>query len=272
MAVISWDNYVDDATVTSSSTGATASPITATETISEQKLLTRQIGDVMRWTFTASDSFWIDFDLGSAKATNLFCVLNHTMQGLAYTVKFGTTQGASDVATESGTFAAATSYDANNDMLSFTDHTARWVRLTVTITGALILSIGRIWIDDAWTTNVGMDFNMGVVDRSTKTKSRGGSAYVSSRQKLRKMDVNAIGRTTADFIGTSSDFDSFLTMDLAVGESGEIVCLPLTDSAHNRNRLGIYGTISNNGPIQVKDKGASGYLTTKRFTIEEDRG
>ena len=127
-------------------------------------------------------------------------------------------------------------------------------------------------MDDAWDYNNLMDFNMGVVDRSTKTKSRGGSTYSSARQKLRRLDIVARGKTTADFIGTSSDFDSFLTMDLAVGESGEIVCLPLTDTEHNRNRVGVYGTISNNNPIKIMDKGADGFISEKRFSIEEDRG
>lgn len=269
MAVISWDNYVDDATVTS--TGASG-----TEVLSDQNLKTRQVGDIMRWSFTGASTLYLSFDLGSAKATNLVCLINHNLAGLAYTINFGTTAGASDVGQETGTFwNGGTSYDPTNDMLYFSStYTARYVRIAVTITGAMIADVGRVWLDNAWSTNVSMDFSLGPMDRSTKTKSRGGSTYASRRQILRKLDIKAIGKSTTDFIGDASDSDlkSFLTMDLAVGTHGEIVCLPLTDSQLNKQRLGVYGTISSNSPIRVISKGSDGFLTEKRFTIEEDRG
>lgn len=269
MAVISWDNYVDDATVTS--TGASG-----TEVISDQKLKNRQVGDIMRWSFTTSSTLYLSFDLGSAKATNMVCVINHTLAGLAYVINFGTTAGASDVGQETGTFwNGGTTYDPKNDMLHFAStYTARYVRIAVTITAAMLADVGRVWMDSAWSTNVSLDFALGTIDRSTKTKSRGGSTYASKRQILRTLDIKAIGRSDTDFIGISSDADlkSFLTMDLAIGQHGEVVCLPLTDSQLNKQRFGVYGTISQNNPIRVLDRGASGLLTEKRFTIEEDRG
>lgn len=267
MAVISWENYVDNSTITESSSGDPILPL--------DNLKTRQLGDVFRFdttTTSPSVSLSIDFDLGSAKTTNLICILNHNVAGLGYEIEFSSSPGLGDVGSETGTLWGGSDYDAPNDMLYFsTAYTARYVTINITKPNKIV-DIGRIWMDNAWSTNVGMDFGMGIKDRSTMTKSRGGDTYVDQRQILRTMNVNAIGRTTADFIGTTSDFDSFLTMDLACGQgSGEIICLPLTDSQHNMNRLGIYGTISNNGAIEVRDKGESGFLTTKRFTIEEDR-
>jgi hypothetical protein len=43
-------------------------------------------------------------------------------------------------------------------------------------------------------------------------------------------------------------------------------------SKHEIQRVGTYGTISRNNPIRVIDKGSDGYITSKEFTVEEDRG
>ncbi|GAG97109.1 unnamed protein product, partial [marine sediment metagenome] len=251
MSLISWKNYVDDGTITTTF---------GTNILSQNNLKTRQIGDIYRQDLDASPlgtGTHIKVDFGSAKETKIVCALNHNQAGAAYSLRFGTTSGATDVGSVAGTFAAATSYDANNDMLYLsTPYTARYFTMVITpvVPGGLV-DMGRLWIDNGFVPNIGMDFGMGVIDRSTKTKSRGGSTYSAPRQILRKLDVNAIGRSTADFIGTSADFDSLLTMDLACGVSSEIVVLPMTDSQHNLNRMGVYGTISSNGPIHVQNKG-----------------
>jgi hypothetical protein len=270
MAVISWDNYVDDATITNNSSGSNV--------LAATKLQTRQIGDVFRQTITLTSPLsWIilDFDLGSAKATDLICILNHNMQGYAYTISFGSSSGGAEVGTSSGTLWTGTAYDAGNDMIYLSSaYTARYVRIAVKIPAAKTVDIGRVWLDSAWSFGAAMDFSMGVIDRSTKTKSRGGSSYVSDRQKLRNLDCRAVITSSNDLYGSSSDtlMKSFLTMDLAVGQSGEIVCIPMIANQHERQRTGVYGTISRNNPIRVVDKGGSGYLATKDFTVEEDRG
>jgi len=270
MAVISWDNYVDDATVTNSSAGS--------EILTENNVKTRQIGQVFRQSVTLTSplsSIILDFDLGSALATDLICVLNHNMQGYTYTISFGTSPGGSQVGTETGTFWTGTAYDAPNDLIYLSaTKTARYVRLAVKIPATKVIDIGRVWLDNAWEYKNAMDFSIGTLDRSTKTKSRGGSTYASSRQILRTLQNRAHGTSNDDLYGSSSDalMRSFLTMDMAVGESGEIVCIPMTANQHERQRTGVYGTISRNSPIRVIDKGGSGYISSKEFTIEEDRG
>jgi len=277
MAIISWDNYVDDATITNNS--ALESPVNSTEDLTVENVKTRQIGNVFRQTFAAltspQDELVIDFDLGSAKATNLICILNHNMGGYTYTISFGTSSGGSQVGTTTGTFWDGTAYHPDNEMLYLASaYTAQYVRLAVAIPAAVSVSIGRVWLDSAWAYKNSMDFSVGVIDRSTKSKSRAGSTYVSSRQKLRQLNIRAYGSSDTDFFGSSSDADmkSFLTMDLAVGESGEIVCIPLHANQQERQTTGVYGTISSNQAISVRDRGGSGLLTEKRFTVEEDRG
>ena len=271
MAIISWSNYVDDSTITNNTSLTNSS-----EDLTVENLKTRQIGQVFRQTFTStSQTLIIDFDLGSAKATDLICILNHNMGGYSYTVDFGTSEGDDSVGTSSGTFWVGTDYDAPNELIYLTTAlTARYVRLSVTVPTATNCDIGRVWLDSSWAYSNLMDFNLSVVDRSTKSKSRGGSTYVSDRQKLRRLDVRAHGSSNDDYYGDSSDalMKSFLTMDLAVGQSGEIVCIPMVESKHSIQRVGTYGTVSKNDAIRVIDKGNDGYISTKSFTVEEDRG
>ena len=276
MAVISWNNYVDDATIVNKS--ALESPAKSVQVLTPENLKTRQIGQVFRQTISLTSplsSIILDFDLGSSKTTDLIGILNHNMQGYAYTISFGTSSGGSQVATETGTLWTGTAYDAPNDLIYLsTARTARYVRLKVVIPAAKTIDIGRVWLDSAWAYKNLFDFSVGTVDRSTKTKSRGGSTYVSPRQILRALNIRAHGSSNDDFYGSSSDalMKSWLTMDMAVGESGEIVVLPMHANQHERQRTGVYGTISRNGPIRVIDKGANGYLSSKEFSVEEDRG
>ena len=264
MAVISWDNYLDDSTIVNSSDGS--------EVLTVQNLLTRQLGDIFRQT--TSTQLIVDIDLGSAKLTNLICILNHTnLAGESYTLDFGTSSGGSQVGTETGTFFTGATSDATNEMIYLTSgHTARYVRLTVTISSTTV-SIGRIWLDNAWSTTAGMEFSVSVADPSPVTRSRGGSIFISERKRARRVACKGFALTENDFRGTVGDslYKSYLTMDLAVGTSGEIVFLPLTDSQINRNRLGVYGHVSNSQPMKVMDRTTSdGLSIEKRFTVEED--
>ena len=177
MAIISWSNYVDDSTITNNS--ALESPQLSTEDLTVQNLKTRQIGQVFRQTFSTltspNDELVIDFDLGSAKATDLIGILNHNMAGYTYVISFGTSSGASDVGTESGTMWTGTAYDAPNELIYLaTALTARYVRLAVAIPAAVSVDIGRVWLDSSWSYKNLMSFNLSVIDRSTKSKSRGG--------------------------------------------------------------------------------------------------
>ena len=277
MALLSWSNYIDSSSITNSS--ALESPANSTEDLSLENVKSRQIGKVFRQSFASItsplDSLDIDFDLGSAKTTNLIGILNHNMAGYSYVISFGSSSGASDVGTESGTFWTGSAYDAPNEIIYLTTPlTARYVRLAVVIPAAVSVSIGRVWLDNCFDYKNKMDFSLGVMDRSTKSKSRGGSTYVSSRQKLRVLDCTAHGPDNDAFYGDSSDplFKSFLTMDLAAGNSGEVICCPMVESKHSLQRVSVYGVISRNNPIRVLDKGSSGYISSKQFTVEEDRG
>ena len=274
MSVISWSSYVDSATITNSTA-------TGSEVLSKEFMKTRQLANVFRHTFPAAGTLLLDFDLGSAKATDLIGILNHDCQGLSYTISFGTTLGASDVGSEGpNTFWTGTSDDGPHELLYLTTAlTARYVRLAVTIPVTAspdlgrTVAIGRVWLDSAWAITVSMSFTLGITDTSTVTKTRGGSAYSSDKQVLRKLGCKAIGVTNYDLVGNPSDslLKSFLTLDLAVGMHGAVLILPLTNSQINRQRLGVYGHLTDSQPITILDKTGSEYVSEKRFTVEEDR-
>ena len=273
MAVFSWDNYADDATIVDNTPDP--SPGATTAVLGVAKLKTRQLGDVFRRTFDSpavspSPDLILDFDLGSAKKTDLIAVLNHTMSGMSYTLAFGSSSGANDIGTETGTFWTGTADDPKNDFIYLaTGHTARYIRLTVAVTVATV-DIGRIWFDDAWSANLSLDFSIGVDDSSTMVDTRGGSVYTSERKRRKLIHCSAHALSTANVIGTDADTDSFMSMDLKAGSSGEVIVLPDTSSTRLTQRLGVYGHLSRNEPTQFIDKGNAGYIASKRFTVRED--
>ena len=178
------------------------------------------------------------------------------------------------VGTETGTFFTGAADDATNEMIYLASgHTARYVRLTVAISSTRTIDIGRIWLDNGWSTTAGLEFSVGVADPSPVTKSRGGSVFDSARKRWRKLTCRGFGLSENDFRGTVGDalYKSWLTMDLAVGTSGELVFLPLTDSQINLCRLGVFGHITSNSPMKVINKNnQDGLMIDKRFTLEED--
>lgn len=279
-AIISWDNYVDDATITNST--SVTSPLINTEVISfATKLKTRQLGDIGRQNFTTTPSplqqLILDFNLGSAKSTQLIAILNHNMQGLAYTISFGTSLGDNSVGTETGTFFNGVSADSPNDFLYFSSaYSAQFVRIAVVITSATTIDIGRVWMDGATAWAIKPDllsFAIGIQDTSTSAESRGGSFYSTTRKRRRVMQARLHGEDTDTLIGDSTDTDlkSFMTLDMTVGTSGEVIMMGDTTNQITKQRLSIYGHISRNEPIQFREKNPTdGYISEKRFTILED--
>lgn len=273
MAVISWNDHVAAATITDSTAEGSAA-------LSKEKLKTRQLGDIYRRDLTGlspiGGTLLLDFDLGSAKTTNLVGILGHNLGGMGYEVHFGTSLGGAQVATEGPyTFWQGTADDAANELLWLTTaRSARYVRLEVDLTGQeQVADIGRVWLDDAWEFSLALEFGIGIDDPAGRpTKSKGQSAYVTARKRARVLDCLARGLTTDDALGNASDplLQSFLTMDLAVGSSGEIILLPSVASQLKRQRMGVYGSISQNTPMRFLDNGEGEFFTEKRFTVEEE--
>lgn len=273
MALIVWKDYVKDSTLTDSSYGTDL-----INSIDANNVKTRQVGDVARWQFGSespdTQAVRLRFDFGAAKNINFLAVMAHSGATTnTVEIDLGTSAGASDVYNGGATTMwTPGSNDASNyfEALGAT-YSARYAQVTLAALSNEVIDIGRIWIGESWAANFSMDFSMAVVDRSTKSKSRGGSTWNSDRQKLKQITCRCYGLSDANFIGTSADFDSFLDMDLTVGNTGEIIVIPRNDDEHERHRLGVYGTIVQNGPVRVTNRTSSGLFTEKTFTVEEDR-
>ena len=272
MAIFSWDNYVDDATVTDSTNSI--SPHPGTQTIAGTKLQTRQLSDVARYTFTSTASplpdLIYDFDLASAKTTDLIAILGYSsnLAGKSFTLAFGTSSGASDVGTETGTLWNGGEINPryNHFVYLTSGHSARYVRLSVHAVAASVVDIGRVWLNDAYSAQFSMDFNISIKDPSSFTKSRGGSAYASAKNMPRMLSCKAFGLTNNDFTGNPG----LLAMHQAIGTHDEVIILPLTDTSQNLHRLGVYGHIKSNQGIHVISKSGTAHVTDNRFVVEED--
>jgi hypothetical protein len=274
MALIVWKDWVTDATITDGSYG--------TEVVnshSVENIKTRQLSDIARWEFGSespdTQRLQLGFDFGVAKNVNFLAILGWSgaISTPNYNFDLGTSSFANDVY-NGGTTALWTSgsNDAKNTYVVLDQtYSARYARVDLYPKNQEIIDIGRIWIGEAWTTNASMDFAMGVADLGKVSQSRSGAAFSSARTNLKTMDIRCFGLNDADFFGTSSDFDSFMEMDLSVGRSDPIIVIPRNDSEHERHRLGIYGHVSNNGPIQVMSRGSGGLVTEKRFSVVEER-
>lgn len=271
MAVLSWINHIIESTITNST--AEGSSLT-----SKEKLKTRQLGDKFRHDLSGlspqGGTLLLDFDLGSAKTTNLVAILGHNLGGLAYHVKFGTTAGASDVADEGPfTFWEGTTDDAPNEMKWLTTpRTARHVRLEVAVTTDQVADIGAVWLDNAWEPTLSMEFSIGIHDPSQMSVSKGQSAYSTERRRARELGCKFLGLTTDDAIGDPSDADlkSLLQLALAVGNSQPIVLIASVASQIKRQRMGVYGHVQSSQALRFVDKGGEEHFTEQRLTVREE--
>ena len=279
-ALISWVNHVDDSTLTNSSTGGT-------ESLTDENVKTRQLGQVFRMDFTGSPeggTLILDIDMGSNKDIGLICILGHDMAGLGYTITIGTTLGGSQIwdstVSPDNVFWGGTSWDAQNEIIipSTVQTGGRYVRISVVVATARTCDIGRVWIDDPFQTRMLTDFSLGVVDRSNIVVTQTAGIFETSRRRVRVLNCNIQGDDEDEIRGAAGDADlqSLVTMDLACGVSQEIIVAPYytsgtanTANQLNRQRLTVYGRMSNSGPIQWGHKDGAEWAARKRFSVEE---
>ena len=272
-ALISYVNLADDATLTNSSDG--------TEVLTDENVKVRQLGKVFRQALSAASplqSVILDFDLGSAQSISYVGIFGHNVPAGTYAVGLGTSSGASDVASASGTLWQGVADDPKQQhvILSAT-YSARYVRVTLTPTIAQDVDIGRIWIDAPWSPKVGIEFQHDVMDDSDTVRSIGQSAYSFRRPRYRMNTLHFNNLTEQEALGSSTNpaTRSAHHMDMTVGISSPVVCIPETgggDASQVIHKLGIYGAISRSTPIEVMESkdGSGGWRYRKRFSVIEE--
>jgi hypothetical protein len=273
-ALISYTNLADGATLTNSSDG--------TNVLAASRVQTRQIGKAMRQTLSTASplqSVYLDFDLGSAQSISYVGIFGHNISSGTYAVSLGTSSGASDVASVSGTLWQGVADDPKQQhvILSQT-YSAQFVRVTLTPASGQDVDVGRVWIDDPWTPKVSVEFEHTIEDVSDRARSIGGSVYVYERPRYRMNRVKLPKMEETDALGDSSDstVKSAHHMDMTVGNHSQIVCIPETAGADNtqvQHKLGIIGHIERSTPIQLVESRPSGggWLYEKRFSVVEER-
>lgn len=270
-SLISYTNLADDATLTNNSAGTNVEPVT--------NLQTRQVGRSFQQTVAAAANVIVDADLGSAQDVKYVGILGHNIPAGTYTVDLGTTAGASDVATLSGTLWQGVADDPKNQHVIFGQtYSAQHVRVTLTPTAGQTVAWGRLWIDDPWTPKVGLDFEPGVVDPSEVERSLGQSVFAYRRPRYRTLRMEFNNLTEEEALGDSSDntVKSAHHMDMTVGVSASVVVIPETtgaDAAQVQHKLGIYGVIRRSTSLRLipsKD-GSGGWRYRKSFEVAEER-
>ena len=190
----------------------------------------------------------------------------------------GTSAGASDVASTSGTLWQGVADDTKQQhvILSQT-YSAQHVRVTLTPASGQDVDVGRVWIDNPWTPKVGIEFEHTVEDVSQTARSLGSSEYAYELPRYRCNRMRFAKLTEVEALGDSTDntVRSAHHMDVTVGVSSPIVCIPETggaDAEQVRHKLGIYGSIKRSTPMKVMESkdGSGGWYYMKQFEVEEE--
>lgn len=269
-ALISYENLADGATLTDNSDG--------TQVIAAAAVQTRQLGDVMRRILGSSEELILDFDLGSAQSIRYVGIFNHNIPAGDYTVDLGTTAGASDVASETGTLWQGVSDSPKQQHVIFdATYSAQHVRVTLSPDAAQTVDLGRIWIDEPWAPSVGLDYRATVQDPSVNQRTIAQSVYSYRKARFRKIECVLNNMRETDALGSSSDVTArgAAHMDFTVGISSPIVLIPQTtgaDADQVIHQFGIYGHIETSSPIRLMEsKDGGGWRYTKAFTVCEER-
>jgi hypothetical protein len=270
---LSWIDYVSDSTVTDASFGTSV-----VNNLDFSNTRTAQISDYAQWTFGSespdTQGVKLQFDLGESKSINFMSLLG--WQGTTTpTVEFNLSSTSSHTADVfNGSPVTMPTADTGEPSHLFypqdTTYSARYAEVIVTATSNEIVKIGRVWIGESLDLSCSIDFSLSVGDMSTKSRSRGGAAWVNSRRKLKTVNARFFGLTNNQFYGGSGVL-SLLDFDYAVGQSGHCILIADGTNEASRHRLGIYGAVQQNGAIQVTTKGSGGLVTEKRISVMEDR-
>ena len=145
-------------------------------------------------------------------------------------------------------------------------------------TKALTITLGRIWISEAWKLPSGIDarWETGIIDPGKMYFSDGHQGYAKSLQRYRELKASLMVKDFASAYGDSSDYTapSLVDMYSAIGNTEEAVVVPRTIMTENNSltindyeavKTGVYGTMKRIEPIRH----ISGGRFESGFTLRE---
>ena len=276
-ALISYRNHADSAALSLTAGAVAGYPVA--------NLQTRQLSHVARMTAAASPQIVVD--LGVAKFVSVVGLLNinasaitsgsvaveYSVDGLSWTPAVVAIPGDSGVPDLPRQVLLVIPPDGAGlpQFVRYLRIRPLWAR----IGAASYYEIGRLWIGDALVIAEGCDkgFDISFVDPGGLDFSAGNQAYEDKRERVRVLRVRFGTLSTLQAYGmldddvNAVDVASFQDLQMAVGQTGEIIVIPRSDSALWIRRAGVYGHIA--GPWSIKH--LSGPRHAAEFSVQEER-
>lgn len=258
-AAIAYNNLADNGAFTTISSQATNMPVTFLQNVHVQK----------RWrSLTAADYFIID--LGLPQSLDTIGVFGITVSaggspdaGGTIRVRASATDstfsGSPDLTLyDSGVVTVNTTYNSHVSVIP-SPVTARYVRVDLTTTDTY-LEAGRLFVGlrTAFTKNFAYGWQRGWVDRSIRSKTRGGQTQVFVDNHYRTLQM------TFEFLSASEATGIVETIDAANGQNKDVLMI-LDTASTNLARDSIWGLMSELSTVSQPHFD----LFSKTYNIEE---
>lgn len=142
---------------------------------------------------------------------------------------------------------------------------ARYVRVDLVEPALPYVEAGRLFVGarSTFSVNFGFDWSRGWVDRSRKTKGRGGQTFLDADNAYRVLELSF------DHLSTAERWAVLEEIDRVNGEHADVLLLTDPDSA-NLGRDSVWGLIDGLSAVKRQRAFKSGFGTyAKSFKIEE---
>ena len=250
-AAVGYLNLADAGTVTAVSSQATTMPATNVQNVHVQR----------RWRSLVNSANFV-IDLGASKSVDTVGVFGMTMSASGtIRIRLSTSDatGAAGDAYDSGVVAVVSSYNAHVSLVT-APVTARYFRADLSDAAATYVEAGRVFIGvrTPLTYNFAYGWQKGFVDRSIKSKTRGGQTQVWLDNHYRILDVTFSTVTRAQRNAVVEDIDRIN------GQSTDVLFI-IDPASSVPARDSIWGLITDATPVVQSYFG----VFSKQYKIEE---
>lgn len=239
--------------------GATVSGGSWQSALPASNVATRVLAAVARSTNALTSSTKLQLDLGAARTLRAFALVNHNLSTAAtWTIKLGTTSGASDV--YSGSAANVwrlTAMDATVAALGVDDATyqrndyaavqvlaqsysARHLTIEIADTGNAdgYVQLGMVFAAGVWSPQVNAEYGLqdGHVDLSSSTAAESGAEWDTARRRRRRVKF-LLSRLT------QAEGDVVHEMQRVLGTVDDVLYIPDLADAAAQQRYGFVGRL-----------------------------
>lgn len=249
MAYIGYENLVDaDATVVRASSSELLLPVS--------NLLIPHVA--RKWRGIAGSTDYVIVDFGSATLIDTVGVFGITGNHIRVRLSSVDTTGAAGDVYDSASQPVDSAYASHIEIIPVA-LSGRYLRVDIVATGDYV-EIGRIFagVRHEFTYNFSWNWQRQWVDRSTRTKTRGGQTQIFADTTYRCVDV------TFDFL-TQADRDGFIeTIDRVNAQKIDVLFVSDPDST-NLARDSLWGLMTTITPVVQSNHD----IFAKQFQIEQ---